>query len=132
MSSPDTTPDEHTMLNKVHAGGLMLATLARGRIDEALDALNHGDFDRASDILQEALGKLQPLVAAQNHMAMLHGCMIVRAADVVTGMSLQGWGEVVHREIESRECGHRVVSFRFESGREVDFDARQELIADPR
>lgn len=118
-------------LDQIAQGGQVLVALAQGRLAEAKDALDHGDFDRALDRLNEAAAKIQPLAFAQNNIGRFNGSMVVRARDLQEGMVLMGMGEVKRVDFEVPDCGspeHVAVAVDFESGAQQVWHADSELL----
>lgn len=119
------TPGES--LDRIRQGGEYLAMVARGRIGEAIDALERGDYARAEAHLNEAIAKLHPLSYAQQYLAGFGDeTRVIRAKDLHEGLTVYGLGTastVEHTEIE----GTPVVRVVFEDGDRKQFTAEQEL-----
>lgn len=122
---PPKTPAES--LERIRQGGEYLAMVARGRIGEAIEALEHGDFAKAETHLNEALAKVHPLTHAQQYLAGFGDeTRVIRAKDLHEGLTIHGLGTastVEHTEIE----GTPVVRVLFENGDRKQFAAEQEL-----
>lgn len=125
--------DNDSTLSQITSGGEVLSALARGRLAEAMDALEHGDYQAAWERCQEAVAKISPLAAAQGAIASMAGHMVIRAANIQRGMLLYGApGEVAEVEHAETACprGHRhpAVHITFEGGEEASYTPDSELL----
>ena len=122
---PPKTPAES--LERIRQGGEYLAMVARGRIGEATEAVERGDYVQAERHLNEALSKLHPLSHAQQYLGGFGDeTRVIRARDLSDGVFIHGIGKaetVEHTEID----GHPVVRVILEGGQRQQFTAEQEL-----
>lgn len=122
-------------LANVQSGGAVLVGLTQARLTEALAAVKEGRFNDAANRVQEALGKVQALQAAEYSLATFAGkARIIRVVEVWEGAMVLGIGRVTKREEfrvqhqAGNDCLH--VRLHFEDGDEVEYNSQRELLVE--
>jgi cellobiose-specific phosphotransferase system component IIA len=100
----DDTPSAARTLDAIRNGGGTLVLSTRQRINEAVKALDDGDFAEALRRLHEAQQTISPLANAQAYIAIADSGRMVRASDLEVGMVMSQLGEIT--EIAQATCEH--------------------------
>lgn len=97
-------------LDNIRAGGANVLLSARQRINEAVRALDDGEFLEAEERLTESAALVHLLAGSQKTLGLATG-HIIRARELEVGMTMTDIGEVTR--VEPEDCGHQACPGHF-------------------
>lgn len=106
-------------MDEVREGMRAVMVIAMDRLREAEEALQAGDFARASNRLSEASTKVSALYNAENSLASFAGKTVVRGRDIAEGVEIVGAGIVTGVENvseHSADCSEAIFQYTLDDG----------------
>lgn len=118
-------------IDEMRDGARAMVVIALDRLRESQDALQAGDFARASTRLSEASAKVNALFNAEQNIAAFAGKTALRARDIEKGMEIVGEGVVTVVENITEhgdECPEAMFQFTLQDGDMRRAYADQEIL----
>lgn len=106
-------------MDEVRDGMQAVIVLAMDRLREAGEALQSGDFQRASTRVNEAAARVGALAASEANLAIYAGKTIARGNQIAQGMEIIGAGVVTGVENvtdHSDDCGDAIFQYTLDDG----------------
>jgi uncharacterized protein with PhoU and TrkA domain len=106
-------------MDEVRDGMQAVMVIAMDRLREAEEALQAGDFARASSRITEASAKVSALTSAETQLAAFAGKTVVRGREIAEGTEIVGAGRVLSVENvsdHSDDCDEAIFQYALDDG----------------